>query len=104
MNTDALPNVTPRSDQAGIGWRCLTCGSAWSGAKAHTDDECANTQAMEAETSAEPTYTLRYTMDGKPVTKAGRTAAGIEMIGTVVSRAADRGKASDIAVLNGDGE
>lgn len=56
-----------------------------------------------AETAAEPTYTLRYTLDGEPVTKAARTAAGIEMIGAAVSRAADRGKVTDIEVLDETG-
>lgn len=34
---DRCPPVAtlPRDDQAGIGWRCIACGAAWSGDRAH---------------------------------------------------------------------
>lgn len=43
------PDVRPYESRAGIGWRCATCGSTWSGARVqHTAEECRRVAALPA--------------------------------------------------------
>lgn len=50
-----------------------------------------------------PEYTLRYTTDRGTSEKPALDFVGVQRVGTLVMRFADRGKAWDIAVLDDNG-
>lgn len=50
-----------------------------------------------------PTYTLRYTTDRGTSEKPGLDFVGVQRVGNLVMRLADRDKAWGIEVLDGDG-
>ncbi|UNZ20640.1 hypothetical protein [Streptomyces sp. 891-h] len=51
----------------------------------------------------EPQYTLTYTTPGGPATKTASGSKGVETIGALLVRAADRGEAWGIQVLDEGG-